>query len=72
MAKSQLSQTHSWFQIASLGIQISHGFKLLLDIVIVTIHLFIEYTERKPIPITINTISWVFVDYFLMRLIICS
>ena len=34
--------------MTSLGIQIPHWFKIFLNIVIVTIHYFIEYTERKP------------------------
>ena len=72
IADSQLIQTHSWFRIASLGIRISHWFKLLLNIGIVTIHCCIKYTERKPIPVPINTIYELFVDYFLMKLIICS
>ena len=72
MAKSQLSQTHSLILNCLLRYS---NFSLIQSIAwhwYCNHSFFIEYTERKPFLVLINTISWVFVDYSLMRLILCS
>ena len=62
MANSQLSQTHSWFRITSLGIRISHGFKLLLDIGIVTIHCLLNIQRGNQLWFQLTP----FLSYLLM------
>ena len=72
MADSQLRQTHLWFRIASLGIRISHWFKLLLDIGIVTIHCLLNIQRGNQFRFWLTPFHELFVGYSLMRLMISS
>ena len=72
MDDSQLSQTHSWFWIAPLGIWISHWFKLFLNIGIVTIHCLLNIQRGNQLRFWLTPFHELFVDYSLMRLMLYS
>ena len=73
MAKSQLSQTHSLISNCLLRYSNSSLIQAIAwHWYYNHFSLFIKYREMKPIPVLINTNSWVFVDYSFMRLILCS
>ena len=72
MAYRQLSHTHSFNSNCLLRYSNSSLIEAIAWHCYSNHSLFIKYTERKPIPVPINTIFELFVDYILIRLIICS